>query len=156
MITLHEQQALLLYDQTVINNDCSTQLISLMKDNLQNFLTTYSYKVISEEIHYQRIFLALRSILNMDSLEENVSDTIFMLDEECKQSRERTINGVMTIIAIWGLFSAVGDLLTIMDLAINQKVFDNIATYIAMAIMSGVLVVAVAAYFVYKYVERKR
>lgn len=116
LLCIHEQQALLLYNQkkVLIGKKLSTS--KKLKKDLLRFLPTYSFKVISMEITYQQIYQSLQKILHLEQLEEQLTQNISMLESAYIQRRDTIVNTILFILSLLGAVSLVEDILKLLSL----------------------------------------
>lgn len=115
LFCIHQYQSLLLYNQKAVAIGKKIGKSKELKKQLVRFLPTFSFRVISAEITYQQIFLALQKILCLQELEENLEAHIDILEAEYRQKQDKGINTFLTILSGMGIISLILDLLTLLS-----------------------------------------
>lgn len=116
LLCIHEQQALMLYEQKKVLIGKKISASKKLKKDLLRFLPSYSFKVISLEITYQQIYLSLQKILHLETLEERLEQNISMLEAAYIQRRDTVVNTILFVLSLLGVVSLVGDILTLISL----------------------------------------
>lgn len=116
LLCIHEQQALMLYEQKIVSIGKKIGDSKKLKKDLLRFLPSYSFKVISLEITYQQIYLSLQKILHLETLEDRLDRNISMLETAYIQKRDTILNYILFILSLLGLVSLVGDIFTLINI----------------------------------------
>ncbi len=114
MLLLHEHQAYLRYRERIVIEDSSDyKAIELLKNDILNLRTCYSFRLSSEDRLFQELYSHYREVLELTEKEEALSDLIDKLDSELNKKKERNINIISIVLGVIGalqIISVVKDL----------------------------------------------
>ncbi len=104
-ILLHHERQMYFYlrDQIVADPKARAKRIKTVKESIIKLLTCYSYKIVTEDVDFQRIYEGYREVLNLTEYEDALSDLIFRLNEESDKGKERRLTIIEIFIALIGL-----------------------------------------------------
>lgn len=161
LLLIHEQQVLFMYYEQVIdfmskdiNTDRSKKNFKnarILKKNLLECLTDYSFEVISEEKYYQNVYLKYRELLSLEALEGNIGDLVNAINDELTSRRDGFINALFGLITIFGIVSVLSDLGSVVGFFSTSAMAQKVSVVIGLILLA---IIGLIIYLIRKLSEQ--
>ncbi len=123
MMLLHERHALLHYNYIAVIRQRKMKRLERLKRELISFRINFAYKVVSDEVSYQYFYDSLHNDFALDRLNADLQDVIDRVTEYQDTTHEKSMNSALGLIALFSIFSAFGDGISLIDRVNNNMGF---------------------------------
>ena len=123
----------------------------ILKKNLLECLTDYSFEVISEEKYYQNVYLKYRELLSLEALEGNIGDLVNAINDELTSRRDGFINALFGLITIFGIVSVLSDLGSVVGFFSTSAMAQKVSVVIGLILLA---IIGLIIYLIRKLSEQ--
>lgn len=148
LLALYEREMLLKYNQMVVENYDNPKALIDYRSKILKLSILFSYTTVSTEQPYQRFYDKLCVALNLNNLENDLSNIVEKVDEYVNEKKEHRTSILLSAVALLALFSVVCDSFGIADRICCSENSMTPLHFVFLAII--VIVVGVGVYSFFK------